>query len=403
MSQPPNTQPSMIQNPMLQNDERLRRWRLLLGGTDNSLLNEQDRRIDAALAALYNSDDNTDKSASLSAGLGRSAPRVARWLGDIREYFPSSVVKIMQQDAIERLDLQQLLLEPEMLVAVEADVHMVATIIALGRVIPERSKDSARQLVRRLVEQLLEQLRDPLEQAVRGSLNRARRSHRPRPADIDWARTIKANLKHYQPEHRTIIPAQLIGFSRQRKQALQDVVVCVDQSGSMATSVVYASVFSAVLASLPALHTRLVVFDTVVVDLSEELKDPVDVLFATQLGGGTDIDHAIGYCQQLIERPQQTTLVLITDLCEGGNAQSLLKRVAALLAAGVNIVTLLALSDDGAPYFDHKLAGQFTALGIPCFACTPDQFPALMGTALARRDIQQWAAAQGIVLQREKT
>ena len=231
MSQPPNTQPSMIQNPMLQNDERLRRWRLLLGGTDNSLLNEQDRRIDAALAALYNSDDNTDKSASLSAGLGRSAPRVARWLGDIREYFPSSVVKIMQQDAIERLDLQQLLLEPEMLAAVEADVHMVATIIALGRVIPERSKDSARQLVRRLVEQLLEQLRDPLEQAVRGSLNRARRSHRPRPADIDWARTIKANLKHYQPEHRTIIPAQLIGFSRQRKQALQDVVVCVDQSG----------------------------------------------------------------------------------------------------------------------------------------------------------------------------
>ena len=384
-------------------EERLRRWRLLLGGVDQDQdLSEEDSRLDAVLAALYNCDDGQmgEGSGSRSAGLEGSAPRVARWLGDIREYFPSSVVRLMQKDALERLDLHELLLEPEMLETVEPDIHMVATLVSLGSVIPEHSKDSARQVVRKLVEELLQRLSNPLQQAVRGSLNRALRTRRPLPGDIDWLRTIKANLKHYQPEYNTVIPEQLIGFGRLRKQSLQDIVLCVDQSGSMATSVVYASIFSAVLASIPAVSTKLVVFDTSVVDLTEKLADPVEVLFATQLGGGTDINRAVAYCQQQIPRPGETTLVLITDLFEGGNKRELLRRMAELVNDNVNIVTLLALNDDGAPFFDNELAAQFASLGIPSFACTPDMFPDLMGAALQRQDIQQWAAEQDIVLQR---
>src|SRR4051794_12070925 len=200
--------------------ERLRRWRLVLGkeaasgmgssasrkangegdeGTIN--LEGADRRMDSVLEALYESDR--------SAGLGSSSPNVARWLGDIRTYFPASTVRVMQQDALQRLNLTQMLLEPEMLENVEADVHLVATLLSLSRVIPDKTKDTARHVVRKVVEELERKLANPLLQAVRGSLNRATRTRRPRANEIDWNRTIRANLKNYLPERRTIIAEQL--------------------------------------------------------------------------------------------------------------------------------------------------------------------------------------------------
>lgn len=387
-------------------EERLRRWRLILGGGQadgicggaggdadgiDLTLSAADQAMDDALSALYDSDRQ--------GGLGSSSPKVARWLGDIRSYFPSSVVKVMQQDALNRLNLRQMLLEPEMLEAVEPDVHLVSNLLSLSGVMPSKTKETARIVVRRVVEELQRKLENPTRQAVMGSLNRAIRNRRPRHNEIDWHRTIRANLKHYQPEYRTIIPETRIGYGRKRS-ALRDIILCVDQSGSMATSVVYAGIFSAVLASLPAVQTRLVVFDTAVVDLSDLLQDPVEVLFGTQLGGGTDINQALAYCQTLIRQPQETILVLISDLYEGGNRQEMLKRVAALSAAGVQFVTLLALNDEGAPYYDHQNAAFMANLGIPAFACTPDLFPDMMAAAINRQDLGQWAAKQDIVTAR---
>jgi Mg-chelatase subunit ChlD len=382
-------------------DERLRRWRLILGGGEadgisgstegdsgvSITLSGTDKAMDDALSALYDSER--------TGGLGSSAPNVARWLGDIRSYFPTSVVRVMQKDALERLNLRQMLLEPEMLEAVEPDVHLVADLIALKNVIPSKTKDSARQVVQRVVEQLQRKLANPMRQAVMGSLNRAIRNRRPRHNEIDWNRTIRANLKHYQHDYRTIIPETRIGYGRKRS-SLRDIILCIDQSGSMGTSVVYSSIFGAVLASLPAVQTRMVVFDTSVVDLTEELNDPVDLLFGTQLGGGTDINRALAYCQGLVGRPQETILVLISDLYEGGNRTEMLKRVAALVGSGVQFITLLALNDDGAPSFDHGVAAAFAEFGIPAFACTPNQFPDLMAAAINRQDIAQWAAAHEI-------
>jgi Mg-chelatase subunit ChlD len=382
-------------------DERLRRWRLILGGGEadgisgstegdsgvSITLSGTDKAMDDALSALYDSER--------TGGLGSSAPNVARWLGDIRSYFPTSVVRVMQKDALERLNLRQMLLEPEMLEAVEPDVHLVADLIALKNVIPSKTKDSARQVVQRVVEQLQRKLSNPMRQAVMGSLNRAIRNRRPRHNEIDWNRTIRANLKHYQHDYRTIIPETRIGYGRKRS-SLRDIILCIDQSGSMGTSVVYSSIFGAVLASLPAVQTRMVVCDTSVVDLTEELNDPVDLLFGTQLGGGTDINRALAYCQGLVGRPQETILVLISDLYEGGNRTEMLKRVAALVGSGVQFITLLALNDDGAPSFDHGVAAAFAEFGIPAFACTPNQFPDLMAAAINRQDIAQWAAAHEI-------
>jgi len=376
-------------------DERLRRWRLILGGDENDgtglNLHGADLAMDRALAALYDSDRK--------GGLGSSAPNVARWLGDIREYFPSSVVRVMQQDALERLNLRRMLLEPEMLEAVEPDVHLVADLLSLGGVMPAKTKETARLVVRRVVEELQRKLAEPLRQAVIGSLNRAARNRRPRHNEIDWPRTIRANLKHYQPDYKTIIPETRIGYGR-RRSALRDIILCVDQSGSMATSVVYSGVFGAVLASLPSVRTQMVVFDTSVVDLTEQLSDPVELLFGAQLGGGTDINRALGYCQGLVRRPHDTIMVLISDLFEGGNQQEMLKRAASLVSAGVQFIALLALNDDGAPGYDHHVAAAFAGFGIPSFACTPDLFPELMAAVINCQDITQWAASREIVTAR---
>jgi uncharacterized protein with von Willebrand factor type A (vWA) domain len=180
------------------------------------------------------------------------------------------------------------------------------------------------------------------------------------------------------------------------------VILCIDQSGSMAASVVYSSIFGAVMASLPAVSTKLVVFDTAVVDMSDQLDDPVDLLFGVQLGGGTDIHRAVSYCQELIREPHSAILVLISDLYEGGVEQKLLARAQELVEAGVQFITLLALSDEGRPSYDKDLAAKLAALGVPSFACTPDAFPSLMAAAIRRDDINQWAAGQGLVASRAR-
>lgn len=380
-------------------EQRLRRWRLILGGDQADgtglRLDGTDVAIDRALQALYEPGGGEGKSSGRRGGLGASAPSVARWLGDIRTYFPTSVVRVMQKDAMERLNLRRMLLEPEMLEAVEPDVHLVADLLALGGVMPARTKDTARLVVRKVVEDLRRKLENPMRQAILGSLNRAARNRRPRHNEIDWHRTIRANLKHYQPAYRTIIPETRIGWGRKRS-SLRDIILCVDQSGSMATSVVYSGVFGAVMASLPAVRTQIVVFDTAVVDLSDKLSDPVEVLFGTQLGGGTDINQALAYCQSLVRQPHETILVLISDLIEGGVREQMLRRMGSLTAAGVQMIALLALSDDGAPSYDHQNAAALGTLGVPAFACTPDLFPDLMAAAISRQDISQWAARQGI-------
>lgn len=384
---------------MTNDKERIRRWRLAVGGEEaEAALADADQRLSRALGALYESAPKTGRR----GGLGASAPRVARWIGDIREFFPASVVEVIQKDAFERLNLKALLLDPEFIATLEPDVHLVADLMSLRSAMPEKAKCSARLVVRHVVDELMRRLAHRTLETLRGALDRQKRTRRPRAADIDWPRTIAANLRHYQPEHRAIVPETLIGFARRSKQRadIDHVILCVDQSGSMAASVIYASIFAAVMASLPAVRTSLVCFDTAIVDLTQQLADPVDVLFGVQLGGGTDINKALAYCEGLVKQPAKTHLVLISDLFEGGSAKDMIARVASLKQAGVNVIVLLALSDLGRPGYDANHAGLIAALDCPVFACTPDQFPGLMATALTRRDIGAWAAANDIAVVR---
>ena len=381
----------------MSDSEQTRRWRLILGddtpeGMEKRELQQQlsegDAGIDKALQDLYDADRE--------GGLNDSKPDIARWLGDIRKYFPAEVVRVLQQDALERLNLRKMLLQPELLAQIEPDVDLVATLLALKKVMPAKTRETARQVVRQVVESLIKKLQNPMREAVVGSLNRATRNHRPRFKEINWGSTVRRNLKHYQPEYNAVIPEKLIGYGHKRHQ-LRDLILLIDQSASMAGSVVYAGIFAAVLASIPTVKTHLIAFDTNVVDLSEDIEDPVEILFGIQLGGGTDINRAVAYAEQLITRPQDSVLILITDLYEGGRKKDLVQRLERLVQSGVQTVCLLALNDKGTPSFSRQIASQLVELGISSFACTPELFPELMAAVLNKQDIRRWATTHGIV------
>ena len=373
--------------------DHLERWRLILGQKadpeEKTALSEAVKGMDAVLEALY----DTERQ----GGLGRSSPNINRWLGDIRRYFPSQVVQVMQRDALERLGLTQLLLEPELLAGVEPDVNLVGALLSLNKVMPDKTRETARLVVRKVVEDLEKKLRNPLREALQSALHRSVRNRRPRSNEIDWPRTIRKNLKHYQPDYKTIIPEKLVGFGR-KGQALRHVILLLDQSGSMAGSVVYAGILGSVMASVRSVQTHVVAFDTAVADLSNLQQDPVELLFGMQLGGGTDIAKALAYAETLVRTPQDTILVLISDLFEGGNRLDMLAKAVSIRQSGVTAVALLALSDEGAPAYDHDNAAALAALDIPAFACTPALFPDLMAAAIQKRDLKAWAGDNGIAL-----
>jgi Mg-chelatase subunit ChlD len=367
--------------------EKLTKWRLILGKqSDPSVsvpLEGEMMGLDGVLDALYDSDR--------TGGLGSSSPNINRWLGDIRKYFPTSTVQLMQKDAIDRLNLKQLLLQPETLENLQPDVNLVATLLSLNKAMPQNTRETARMVIRKVVEDLEKRLAQPLREAIRGALNRAVRNRKPKYNEIDWHQTIRANLKNYQADLKTIIPEHLIGRGR-KGQSLKNIILLVDQSGSMAASVVYASIFGAVMASIRAVKTQMVVFDTEVVDLTAELKDPIDLMFGTQLGGGTDIHKALTYTESLIQNPSETILILISDLFEGGNVGEMLKKASSIRESGVTFIALLALSDQGKPSFDKNIAAQFASMDIPSFACTPDRFPDLMAAAIQKKDLSQFSS-----------
>ncbi|MDR0725397.1 MAG: VWA domain-containing protein [Prevotellaceae bacterium] len=388
------------------NDEELNKrtayWRLILGADSKAFadveLTEEQSIMDAALAAIYDSeengygggDGNANKSKQ-SGGKGRSMPNLAKWLTDIRTFFPQDVVSVIQSDAIERKGLTKLLLEPETLKNIKPDISMVATLMALKGQIPEKSKNTARELVKSVVDEIMKRMENDLRKAVTGALNKKNHSPISNFSAIDWKRTINRNLKNYDSEKRRLIPEKFYFFQRSQRQKDWTVILDIDQSGSMCDSIIYSSVMGAIFASMPSLDTHVVAFDTEITDLTELCRnDPVDMLFGIQLGGGTDINKSVTYCQTLIENPAKTMFILISDLYEGGVRAGLLRRLSEMHEDGVKVITLLALSDSGKPDYNVNLAKEISKLGIACFACTPDRLPELTEAAIKGLDLKKF-------------
>lgn len=385
----------------MEQNQNMTRWRLILGDDSKTFsgvsLNEQESIMDAALAAIYDGEGQSHGGGGKQGGKGKSVPNLAKWLTDVRSFFPQDIVCIIQSDAIERKGLTKLLFEPETLKNVKPDISMVGTLMALKGQIPEKSKDTARELVKSVVDEIMKRMEQDLRRAVTGALNKREHSLISNFSAIDWKRTINRNLKNYNPDRKQIVPDKFYFFERSRKQKDWTVILDIDQSGSMADSIIYSSVMGSIFASMPALDTHVVAFDTEITDLTELCRnDPVDMLFGIQLGGGTDINKSVAYCQSLIENPRKTIFILISDLYEGGVRKGLLRRLNEMRENGVKVITLLALSDRGKPDYDVNLAKDISKLGVACFACSPDRLPELVECAIKGLDLKRFEQKKNI-------
>lgn len=386
----------------MEDKDRIRRWRLILGeesqkqfedmgGFEKKLLSQEQVLMDQALAAIYNRERSF--SGGQGAGKGASRPHISRWLGDVRNLFDKELVKIIQTDAMERCGLKQLIFEPEILEQVEPDISLASTILLLKDQVPKQSKDSVREFMKKIVEEINKLLADDIRRAVTSAVNKKQHSPIPSAAALDFKTTIRRGIKNYNKELKKIVPEHYYFFDRSTQTAANKftVILDIDQSGSMGESVIYSSIMSCILASMSALKTRIVAFDTEVVDLTEKMEDPVDLLFGFQLGGGTDINKSIAYCSRYIENPKKTLFFLVSDLMEGGNRAGMLRRLQEMKESQVTVVCLLAIADGGKPYYDAQMAGRISALGIPCFACNPQKLPQLLERALKGQELTEFA------------
>ncbi len=378
---------------------QLARWRLILGaesqpdfeGMGAAPLSREELLMDSALAAIYGGPGESFGGAGQGAGRGPSAPHIAKWLGDLRSLFDPEIVAVVQNDAIERKGLKQLLLEPELLEGLEPDMNLASTLLMLKDQIPKKSKEAARSFIRKIVEQINRLLEEDVRRAVTAALNRRAHSPLPSAAAIDFPCTIRRNLRNYRPELGAIVPERVWFFDRSSRTNRWHIILDIDQSGSMGPSIFYSSVMACILASMAAVRTHVVAFDTQIMDLTPLCADPVDLLFGFQMGGGTDIARSIAYCQGLVEEPAKTIFFLISDLEEGGSRAALLRRIEELKSSGVTVAVLLAIADGGKPRYDVQTAQRIAGMDIPCFACAPDRLPELLERVLKGRDLGTFA------------
>ncbi|MBK9720079.1 MAG: VWA domain-containing protein [Saprospiraceae bacterium] len=350
----------------------LSRWKLVLGALsdqDNTVkFNKEQQDVENLLEEIYG---NHGKE-----GRGRSTRKIKNWLDGIRLNFPSEVVQIMQEDALERQGIKEMLLEPELLEKIEPSIELVASILQLQNLLPERTISTARALVFKLVTEIERKLTPSLQFAVQRAIKRHSKPTSPSNSNMDWKKTIYKNLKNYRPELNTIIPDRWFGYKKGYK--LPQVFILVDTSESMIHSMIYAAIMGSVLAFMKTIKTHLIFFNTEVTDLTDAYLDPVDILFSVPCGGGTDIALALEYTRQQIKIPNQSLIFLISDLYEGGNRNDLIQICNQLVDQNSKLICLLSLSNDGKPDYDIQLAKTISGLNIPCFACPPEQFPELI-------------------------
>lgn len=368
------------------------RWRLILGRyAERSLpdaLDDTDQRRERALDFLYSREYvgrgiRGKPSAERKEGtLDSSVVAVVDWLGEVRELFPKETAETIEKHALDRYQLTELLADPETLRRLEPSFELLKLVLALKGRMRGAVLDEARRLIRKVVDELTRKLAREIQFALSGRLNRFRRSHVKTARNFDWRGTIRRNLKHYSPEHAKLIVEELRFHSRLRRSMPWTVVLCVDQSGSMTASLIHATVMAGILAGLPMLRVKLVVFDTSIVDLTDQVDDPVEVLLSVQLGGGTDIGQAMEYCEQQVVGERRSIVVLVSDFYEGAEPTKLVRCVKRLREAGVQLLGLASLDDEsGEPTYDRQMAQRLADVGMEIAALSP-------------RSLAEWLAAR---------
>ena len=357
------------------------RWRLILGRySENRFppLTGAEADMDQALGFLYDRlyegrGLRGEPESERSAGLEESAPHVVQWMDQIANLFPEDVFQELTTEAVDRFGLTEVLTNEKALERINPDVDTLKLLLSMRTAVPDSVLATVRKIVRQVVEELTEKLRSEIQAVLTGRVNRQSRTRRPTGA-LDPKRTIETNLGTWDSERQQLLIEHVQFFNRSRIRYPWDIILCVDQSGSMLGSVIHSAVLAGILSGLPGVDVKLVVFDTSVVDLTHLSDDPVETLMSVQLGGGTDIARAVAYCEQLVTNPTRTMFALITDFYEGGSVMSLLQSVQRMVEAGVTTMGLAALEDGAGPAYDRNTAERVAALGMPVAAMTPKRF-----------------------------
>lgn len=361
----------------------LDRWRLILGRYAEQRLPLGGRsggqgnsgRMDRALEYLYGREYQGRglRKDNAHGSLDGSQPTLVTWLSEVRELFPKETVEVIEKHALDRYGLTELVTDPQTLERLEPNQELLRTLLTLRGHLKGEVLSVARRIIKRVVEDLRRRLEAEVRRVLSGRLNRFRHSPLAVTQNFDPLGTLRKNLKHFDRERRQLVIEQLRFFERNVRRLRWDIILCVDQSGSMADSVIHSAVMAGILAALPAFRIRIVVFDTNVVDLSDYVDDPVETLMRVQLGGGTDIGQAVRYCTQLVENPQRTVLVLVTDFCEGAPPGELIRAVRKLAEARVRLLGLASLDDQSNPVYNREIAEDLAACGMEIAALTPER------------------------------
>ncbi len=355
----------------------LQRWRLLLGDPAERAcggLSAEAQAADAALDWLYGRDGDRAERGERSAGLGPSALRTPDWINAIHTLFPKEVIERLEQDAVERYGIDEVVTNLEVLERIEPSESLLRAVLHTKHLMNPEVLAAARKLVAEVVRRIMEKLATEVRQAFSGSRDRRRRSRMKVARNFDFKQTLAANLHRYDPQRRKLYVERPVFISRTKRHAEPwDIILLIDQSGSMVDSVIHSAVMAACLWQLPGMRTRLVAFDTAVVDLTADVSDPVELLMKVQLGGGTDIAKAVAYAQSLVANPAKTIVVLVSDFYEGGSPYELVRRVKALVEAGAKVLGLAALDAKAEPSYDREMAARLVREGAQIGAMTPGQ------------------------------
>jgi len=358
-------------------DDLQRKWRLILGpeAEENSdlLKNETDQKQDQALTLLF---ENASKNQ-----LKRSRPRLNDWLRDIRDLFTPDQVLFLQKEAIESLDLKSLLFEKETIQNLTPDIELIKTILLLKDQIPEENLVDVKNLVKSYAEEIEEKIEWGIKNSFQLHHEKGDLTYHPRRHEIDWKKTIKKNLRHFQPDLNTILINQKMGYEK-RRHGFPEIFLVVDSSASMSESMIYSAIIASVLAHIRTINTRLILFDSDFVDLTEQLNDVVELLFNIQLGGGTNIVQPLMYMQNQIRNSDESYLFLISDLFDNFDDQRVYDILYKMAEQNIETHCILSMDQQGKSHYNKPLAQQLTNSGIPCYSSSPDQFGDTLQKAL---------------------
>ncbi len=380
--------------PASNSPETLSKWRLVLGKyaerqMPQSQLSHEEQRMAAALEKLYSreySQRGVRQGRELGPGsLDPSQLNVPQWLGEIRELFPEETCQKITQHALDRYGMTELVRDPKTLAALEPSSELLATVLALKGTMSQEVLGEVRKLVRRVVEDIQRRIKHSIQQTITGRRNRFRKSNFKTAANFDAKTTIRRNLKHYDPKRKQLVVQKPHFFGRVRQHLPWEIILCVDQSGSMASSLIHSAVLAGAIADLPAIRVKLVVFDTAIVDLSEHVSDPVEVLMSVQLGGGTNIGKAMSYCRTLVQNPQRSIIVLVTDFCEGADPRQLRQTVRGMVSDGCKVIGLASLDESSRMWCDEQMSARLAADGMEIAAVTPNRLAEWLAEVMESR------------------